>query len=164
MWNLTSGWVVVLLITALGCREPSLFAQAVEARQRVTSLELQFARAVSASQHAVMADDARVSASVEEAEALRVQVVRDGEELRQLLVHAEFEPETLLLARFQGSFTAYQLLDRNILGLAHEKSNLQAQRAMALTLAEKRALTEACEQALHSLKVALAKRVAPVDR
>jgi hypothetical protein len=122
---------IVLLCAglAVGCDVNTYLQQQAEARHVASDLALQFTRAADASNRAVMAeaDDAsRTYAREAEASAQAVQTRMDA--LKPLLESLNYRPELELLATFEGQFREYRELDRRILELAVEHTNLRAQR------------------------------------
>jgi len=115
---------------ALGCRgNPTTILTRLEDSRRVTAqLQGQLSQAAEASHRAVMADtdDASVAAA-QEAERATKAVETDVATLGQLLAGLSYANEAQLLREFQADFARYQQLDRRILALAVENTNLKAQ-------------------------------------
>jgi hypothetical protein len=63
-----------------------------------------------------------------EAEQATQTVQQDADALKPLLTGLDYTPESRLLEEFNGSFRQYRQLDRTILSLAVENTNLKAQR------------------------------------
>lgn len=107
----------------------SLFTRLAEARRLAGDLRVQFGRAADASNRSVMADTDEASiAFAAEAEEAKKGVERDAAALRPLLQAMGHASEIGLLEEFARSFDEYQTLDRAILALAVENSNLKAQK------------------------------------
>jgi hypothetical protein len=103
--------------------------QLVEARRLGADLRLQFTRAADVSNRAVMADtdEASSAAAREAGEATRA-IDRDTQALQPVLRDLAYSGEIRLLNDFDGRFGEYRTLDRTILELAVENTNLKAQR------------------------------------
>jgi hypothetical protein len=103
--------------------------QLSQARQLSAELLVQFTKATDASNRAVMADTDDVSvASAHEAEQAKQVVQRDVDALAPLLQRLNYTDEAGLLQDFVTRFAAYDALDRHVLDLAVENTNLKAQR------------------------------------
>ena len=106
-----------------------VLTQLLEARQLAADLRLQFNKAADASNRAVMADtDEASSAAAREAEEVTGAIQRDAQALQPILQELAYADEIRLLHEFDGRFDEYRTLDRTILGLAVENTNLKAQR------------------------------------
>jgi hypothetical protein len=118
------------IIAALaGCSAQTRLEDLVEARQQSANLLVAFTRAADASNRAVMADtDERSLQFADEARAATEDAQRSADMLKVLLEHAQFTPELEQLRKFQSDFARYRDLDRQILELAVENTNLKAQR------------------------------------
>jgi len=102
--------------------------QLLEARRLSADLLVQFTRVVESGNRAVMAStDDDSSAFVREADQASQTVQKDVDALKPLLAGLGYSDETRLLEEFQQRFSAYHALDRDILGLAVENTNLKAQ-------------------------------------
>jgi hypothetical protein len=100
-----------------------------ESRRLAAELRLVFNKAADASNRAVMADTDEASvAFAHEAEQLRASVAADVVSLSPHLQGLGFAAETKALEEFRGHFDEYEKLDRGILRLAVENTNLKAQR------------------------------------
>lgn len=124
--------VSAVLSATIGCGGVGVNAaleQLSQARQLSADLLVQFTKASDAANRAVMADtdDASV-AFAHEAEQSKTAVQRDIDALRPILQSLNYTDETQLLQEFVSRFAAYDVLDRNILDLAVENTNLKAQR------------------------------------
>jgi hypothetical protein len=125
--SLLLGAVVAL---ALGCRgnPTTILTRLEDSRRLAAQLQVQLSQAAEASHRAVMADtdDASVAAA-QEAERAAKAVEASVATLSQLLAGLSYSNETQLLREFQADFARYQQLDRRILALAVENTNLKAQ-------------------------------------
>ena len=100
-----------------------------EARDRSADLIIQFTKAADASDRAVMADTDELSvAFAREADQARQNVQNDLDVLGPMLEALGYAGETRLFQEFTGRYKAYTELDRQILELAVENTNLKAQR------------------------------------
>jgi hypothetical protein len=120
----------VLALAAAGCHAEAraMFARLAEARLQVADLRIQFSRAVDASNRAVMADtDAASIAFAHEAEQTTAAVQAGADKLAEQLRGIGLADETRLYDEFVGHWAAYRKLDRTILDLAIENTNLKAQ-------------------------------------
>jgi hypothetical protein len=101
----------------------------VESRRLAADLLVQFTKAADASNRAVMADTDEASvAFAREAEQSTQAVEKDAAALDPILRGLGYSNETRLLQEFNGRFAEYRALDRKILELAVENTNLKAQR------------------------------------
>lgn len=101
----------------------------VESRRLAADLLVQFTKAADASNRAVMADTDEASvAFAREAEQATQTVEKDAATLTSILSGLGYSNEAQLLQEFNNRFAEYLVLDRNILGLAVENTNLKAQR------------------------------------
>jgi hypothetical protein len=100
-----------------------------EARHLSADLLVEFTKASDATNRAVMADtDPASVAFAKEADLGKQAVHKDAAVLRPLLAGLGYADETRLLDAFEKQLAAYEALDRQILDLAVENSNLKAQR------------------------------------
>jgi hypothetical protein len=115
-------------MAATACRPPVL-TQQIDARRIAADLHLQFTKASEAANRAVMAetDEASGGAAEEAREALRA-VERDVAQLHAILASLGYADELTLLDAFGQRLAEYRALDDEILPLAVENTNLQAQR------------------------------------
>lgn len=122
---------IAVLVVGLSCRgrtDPS-FIQLAEARQTAAEMRVGFHKASDASDRAVMADtDAASQRYAREAEVAADGVQVGGAQLAGRLLSLGRRADAELLATFQERFTRYRLLERQILKLAVENTNLKAQR------------------------------------
>lgn len=127
--------VVIMAIVAAGaaasgCRDVNAaLTQQSEARDLSADLLVQFTKAADAANRAVMADtDERSLSFAREAEQATAQVQRDIDRMGPILEGLNYTEERRLLQEFITRFAAYRELDRQILAMAVENSNLKAQR------------------------------------
>jgi len=115
---------------ATGCvNVNTVLERRFEARQLTADLLLQFTRGADAANCAVMADtDEKSLAFAREAEQATQAVQKDIDTLGPILKELNYAEETRLLGAFGSRFAEYRTLDRRILDLAVENSNLKAQR------------------------------------
>jgi hypothetical protein len=100
-----------------------------EAQKIATELQLQFTRATDATNLAVMADTDEASAEFAGQATERSHAVeKEAAALRLLLVGLMYSDEVRLLDEFDKRFAEYRKLDRQILELSVENTNLKAQR------------------------------------
>lgn len=113
-----------------GCHgEPrAVFTRLGEARLAAADLRIQFNKTVDASNRAVMADtDVASVAFAREAQQTTATVQSDTDKLGGLLAALGFPNEIRLYQEFAGHWSAYGKLDRTVLELAVENTNLKAQ-------------------------------------
>jgi hypothetical protein len=123
--------VLSALIVAAGCREAPLadLTRLTDARARAADALVQFVKTVDAGNRAVMADTDEASAAfAREAEEAASAVSRDVETLAPLLRDLGYPEETRLLDDLTRAFNEFRMLDRGVLDLAVENTNLKAQR------------------------------------
>ncbi|HMC93765.1 MAG TPA: hypothetical protein VKO16_03230 [Polyangia bacterium] len=124
-------WIAaVVLGMAVGCHGAprAVFARLAEARLLAADLRIQFSREVDASNRAVMADTDAVSiAFAHEAAQATESVEGDAGRLSEQLRGLGFPNETQMFDEFAGHWLEYRKLDRTILDLAVENTNLKAQ-------------------------------------
>jgi len=122
--------IVTLAVTAAsGCNVNGALEQLSEARRIAAELLVQFTKAADAANRAVMADTDEASvAFAHEAEQTQLTVQRDIEALGPILQGLSYSDESRLLQAFVSQFAEYRALDRRILDLAVENTNLKAQR------------------------------------
>jgi hypothetical protein len=123
--------VLLLSTLVLACRgrtDPA-FIQLAEARHVAAEMRAGFHKASDASDRAVMADtDVESEKFARDAEVAADGVQTDSAALANQLLSLERRADGELLATFQERFTRYRLLERRILALAVENTNLKAQR------------------------------------
>ena len=124
------GWAVVILVAvAAGCNNGSSQGRLMQAQRLSSDLLVRFANATDAANRAVMAGtDETATEYAREAEQAMQTVQRDADALKPLLAGLGYTTESRLLEEFNGGFSDYRQLDRAILGLAVENTNLKAQR------------------------------------
>ena len=120
--------LVVLSALSLDCRQQTtLLTQLDDARSLAADLRVQFNEAADASNRAVMADtdEASIAFARESEQATQV-VENDAKELAPLLRALAFPEEIRVFEEFKRHFSEYRELDRKILALAVENTNLKA--------------------------------------
>ena len=121
----------ITLALAPGCRgEPNaVLTEVTEARRLAADLRVQFNKSSDASNRAVMADTDEASvAFAREAEQTKGFVKTDVAALAPRLRRLGYAIEIKSLEEFGNHFAEYEKLDRSILELAVENTNLKAQR------------------------------------
>jgi hypothetical protein len=113
-----------------GCVSPeTTLERLTEARRLSSDLLVQFTKAADAANRAVMADTDEASREfAREAEDASASVQKNSAALRQILMDLRYADEAGLLDEFARQFSAYRMLDQDILSLAVENTNLKAQR------------------------------------
>jgi hypothetical protein len=121
---------VILVTAATGCvNVNAVLEQVAEARRLVSDIHVQFTKGADAANRAVMADTDEASvAFAGEAEQGTETVQKDIDALRPILQGLSYPAEIGLLDEFVKRFAEYRALDRRILDLAVENTNLKAQR------------------------------------
>ncbi|HVU50288.1 MAG TPA: hypothetical protein VHL80_06360 [Polyangia bacterium] len=126
-----SGWAAALALLAAGCRnvpDPA-FTQLLEARRLAADLHVQFIKASNASDRAVLADTDEASVEFAKQAQAATQSVRTGiAELGSTLQRLGYADESSLLDEFSRRFDDYAKVDKDVLALAVENTNLKAQR------------------------------------
>jgi hypothetical protein len=121
----------LFLVVLAGCRgvpDPAL-TQLAEARRVAAELHVAFTKAAGASDRAVLADTDEASvAFAHDAEAALETVRTDTGELGRLLERLGYYTEAKQLDDFAANFSDYRKVDREVLALAVENTNLKAQR------------------------------------
>jgi hypothetical protein len=122
--------IALAIGAASGCGDVNASLQALaDARQLSADLHVEFSKAADASNRAVMADtDAASVASAREAERAKQTVQKAADALRPILKSLDYADETRLLDEFVAEYAKYDAVDRVILELAVENTNLKAQR------------------------------------
>jgi hypothetical protein len=121
----------VTFAVAIGCHggPNAVFTEIIEARRLAAEVRVGFNKASDASNRAVMADtDAASVAFVREAEQSRDFVKTTIAALEPRLRRLGYATEISALEEFRNHFAEYEKLDRSILELAVENTNLKAQR------------------------------------
>jgi len=141
--------------------DPAL-TQLFEARRLTTELRLQFSEAVSASDRAVMADTDEASvAYARQAEAAAAAVETGTTALTSRLQKLGNADDLRTLETFAGKFAEYRQVDREVLALAQQNTNLKAQR---LSFGPVREAADAFRDALDGLaRAAPAKEHARIE-
>ncbi len=117
------------LAAVAGCAGTPALERLSEARRLSSDLQVQFTKAADSANKAVMADTDEASiAFAADADAAKAEVLRNVDALRPLLQGLRYTGETQSLESFSTQFAAYSELDRRILDLAVENSNIKAQR------------------------------------
>jgi hypothetical protein len=144
------GVASLALIVAFGsCTEKTPFAGLAEARRLAADLQVEFTRAVDAANRAVMADTDEASiAYAKESTSAADAVQKQSEALASVLGEFGFTDEATQLGEFRRRFAEYRALDRSILDLAVENTNLKAQR---LSFGAAREAADAFRVALDAL-------------
>ena len=155
------GWAATLLsLAAVACHggaAPPL-TQLAEARRLADDLRVDLAKASNASDRAVMADtDEESVAFAHEAEKASGAIELGAAALAAHLQNLGYPAESRTLEEFNGHFAEYRKVDRDVLDLAVQNTNLKAQR---LSFGPVR---EAADQ-LHDALAAAAAAAAPKDR
>ncbi len=153
-----------LSLAALGCRnapDPA-FTRLAEARHLTDDLRVQLAKTSNASDRAVMADtDEESVAFAREAGQAAAAIESSSAALSARLQSLGYAPELHALQDFRDHFTAYRKLDRDVLELAVQNTNLKAQR---LSFGPVREAADGYRDALQSaLKLAPSKDRCRVD-
>ncbi len=132
-----------------GCSGGIAIERLTEARRLSADLFVQFTQASNAANQAVMAvtDEASI-AFANQAEETKKQLQADIDALRPVLRDLDYADETRLLDEFVTAFTQYRDLDRRILDLAVENTNLKAQR---LSFGESQQAADAFARALNAI-------------
>jgi len=121
----------IAMIVSGGCRnvpDPA-FTQLLEARRLAAELHVQFIKASNASDRAVLADTDEASVEFAKQAQVATQSVRNGvAELGSVLQRIGYADESGLLDEFSKRFDDYAKVDKDVLGLAVENTNLKAQR------------------------------------
>jgi hypothetical protein len=113
-----------------GCQRgpATLLAELSEANRLAADLRVQFNKGADASNRAVMADtDEASTAFAHDAEQIAAAVEHDVGALRPLL-NGLAADEVKLLEQFGKQYSDYRKVDRDVLSLAVENTNLKAQR------------------------------------
>jgi hypothetical protein len=135
----------------MGCHggPGAVLTELTEARRLAADLRVEFNKATDASNRAVMADTDEVSiAFAREAEQMKNAVRADLAALAPHLQRLDYAAETKSLEEFRQHLAKYEEIDRGILELAVENTNLKAQR---LAFGPAREATDAFRDALESL-------------
>jgi hypothetical protein len=123
--------ILIILTTTIGCiKSPeTALERLLESRRLAADLLIQFTKAADASNRAVMADtDEASKAFAREAEQATQAVEKDASTLAPILSGLGYSNEIGVLEEFKSRFAEYRVLDRTVLELAVENTNLKAQR------------------------------------
>jgi hypothetical protein len=122
--------ILVAWVSAACRRVPMAdLTRLVEARRLVSEALVELTKSTDAGNQAVMADTDEASVTfAREAEAAATNVSQDLDALTPLLGDLGYADEQRLLEEFRTRFTEFRALDREILALAVENTNLKAQR------------------------------------
>ena len=142
-----------MLCLLSGCRMPEAsLQQLLEARRLAADLAVPFTKAADAANRAVMADTDEASvAFAGEATTASDAVRKTADELGPILKDLGYSTEARLLDEFNQRFSDYRALDRTILDLAVENTNLKAQR---LAFGSSQAAADAISHALDAVNPA----------
>ena len=147
------GVIAIALTMLTGCSPGSALERLSEAGRLSADLFIQFERASNAANQAVMADTDEASiAFAKQADETKKQVQADIDALRPLLHDLNYADEIRLLEKFVEAFEEYRDLDRRILELAVENTNLKAQR---LSFGESQQAADAFAQVLNTIAPAV---------
>jgi hypothetical protein len=121
--------LLALAVAAAACHWNTGFERLIEARRLTADLLVQFLKSADAGNRAVMADTDEASmAFAREARQATELAQNDAGRLAPLLQDLGFTAEIGMLDEFRARFAQYRTLDRDILDLAVENTNLKAQR------------------------------------
>jgi hypothetical protein len=153
--------LVVMAALAISCRggaPNAVLVELNEARLLAADLRVQFNKASDASDRAVMADtdDASI-AFAKEAARIKALVTTEGQALGTRLRSLDQSSQLGSLQAFEGHFAEYEKVDRDVLELAVENTNLKAQR---LSFGPTRAAADGFRDALD----VVARAAPPKDR
>jgi hypothetical protein len=121
--------ITIVGICAIGCGGNSGLERLSRARSLSADLLVQFTKAADASNKAVMAtsDEASI-AFARDADVAKQAVQTDVEAIDPVLKALDYADELRLVQEFGPRFAAYREMDRRILELAVENTNIKAQR------------------------------------
>jgi hypothetical protein len=121
---------VTLAVLSSACGDVNAALERLsDARRLSADLHVQFVKAAGATDRSVMADTDETSlAFAHEAEEATQAVQHDVEMLGPMLQESKYTDEARLLQQFVTQFGTYRELDRRILDLAVQNTNLKAQR------------------------------------
>lgn len=142
---------LVIADLAAGCHGApnTVLAEIAEARRVAADLRIQFSKASNASDRAVLSDDDEESAAfARQAVEMKQLVARDSTVLSPLLGALGYPIELKALESFTNAYAEYEKLDRTILELAIENTNLKAQR---LLFGSEQEVADAFKSALEML-------------
>jgi len=141
---------LVALSLSPGCKgDKSVFMELEQSRRIAANLRIQFNKSADASNRAVMADTDEVSiAFARDAGQTSKLIENDIVALAELLRSLQLPKEIRLLQEFKNHYSEYLAIDRNILGLAVENTNLKAQR---LSFGPLREVADRLQDSLESI-------------
>ena len=125
------GIAVMAASLSIGCRNVPManLTRLVEARRLAADALVQFTKSADAGNRAVMADTDEASiAFAREAQEATAAVSGDVDALQAMLRDLGYSNEAGMLEEFSRRFSEYRALDKGILDLAVENTNLKAQR------------------------------------
>jgi hypothetical protein len=141
--------VALAAVAAYGCNAHPASERLSQARHLSADLLVQFTKSADATNKAVMADTDEASAAfAREAERASQAVRTNIDALKPILEGLRYTEESRLLQEFARRFADYRELDRPILELAVENTNLKAQR---LSFGPAREQADAFRDALQDL-------------
>jgi hypothetical protein len=120
-----------LALSMFACSERSspVITRLIDARRIAAELQLSFSHAADATDRAVMADTDEASIRfAHEADAEAAGIDRESQAIESIVRRLHYARELKLLGDFRAAFARYRALDREILSLAVENTNLKAQR------------------------------------
>lgn len=127
-----AGALLAAAVSAPGCGHEDanvVLERVSDARQLSADLLVQFTKTADAANRAVMADTDEASVTfAREAEQSSAAIQKDVDTLGPLLQKLGYSDESTLLKQFVERFAEYHMLDRRILDLAVENTNVKAQR------------------------------------
>lgn len=122
-------FALVLPLIACGDGGTPALTRLMEARRLSEELAADFAKSSDAANRAVMAETDQASATfAAEAEQASTRVSRTLVALEPLVAGLDFAEEVALLKKFRAEYARVVTIDREILGLAVENTNIKAQR------------------------------------
>jgi hypothetical protein len=123
------GVIAIVSAVLAGCSAGTSIERLNDAVRLSADLRIQFTQASNAANQAVMADTDEASTDfAKRAIEAKKQVQADIDALRPVLHDLNYTDEMRLLDEFVAAFTEYRDLDRRILELAVQNTNLKAQR------------------------------------
>ncbi|HEV8395606.1 MAG TPA: hypothetical protein VGQ37_15110 [Vicinamibacterales bacterium] len=153
----------MLLLSVSGCVTPpdTVLERLTESRRLAADLLVQLSKASDAANRAVMAEaDDAATAAREAGQAVSV-IDKDVATLRPVLQQLGYSAEGQRLDQFAGQFAEYRRLDRTILDLAVENTNLKAQRISFGPASQAADAEAAARKAFQSLKPIVAAAAQP---
>jgi hypothetical protein len=142
--------IAIALAAAAACTRNSGGDGSSDARRLAADLIVQFTKAADASNRAVMAEnDNRSDIFAREAERALAAVEKDVDALAPLLRDRRYATEGALLDTFRGQLGEYRTVDRTVLAMAIENTNVKAQQ---LSFGAARHAADDCRSALEALQ------------